>query len=427
MIFRRLSRFALCGFALGGFALGRFAPKRFTRFAFFALCVLCAICGANLATLNAYDFSKCKEFYLNTSQVFSLELSANGADSTKEIRAFHIGEGKYLAFVGVGIDSITNENILFYDRFVGLALFSGKKMTPKYDLLPITKSVQSLPLAGITSDSTTQGKIISTQKSLKNKAQFSRQIPPNAILSDICYQSYGISVGANRFIDKAYITRFLAENGARIYSDIGFEIETQKGALIVKSINPFVEFKFVRIVDSSANRANNANRVNQNSKNRTNQANLANQKSTDNPNESLRIGDEILAINGISVKNEDEFFDIASTLEIGKRATIRIRRGNIIMEFSFMPLKRERGFDESGTLLDFFGIVVDERLSVIRAPMNSIFKKGDRILRLNQIKVSNKAELNGAIWRVLRSRQDFSFLLTRKDFEFFITFKNEVK
>lgn len=409
MIFRRLSKIALNRFALGGFVLGRFAPKRFARFAFFALCALFILCGANLTTLNAYNFSKCKEFYLNTSQTFRLEISANGADSTKEIRAFHIGNSKYLAFVGEGIDSITNENILFYDRFVGLALFSGKKMTPKYDLLPITKSVQSLPLAGITSDSITQGKITSTQKSLKNKAQFSRQIPPNAVISDICYQSYGISVGANRFIDKAYITRFLAEKGARIYSDIGFEIETQKGALIIKSINPFVEFKFVRIVDSGANKAN-----------RTNQK-------SDNPPESLRIGDEILAINGISVKNADEFFDIASTLELGKRATIRIRRGNIIMEFSFMPLKRERGFDESGTLLDFFGIVVDERLFVIRAPIDSIFKRGDRILRLNQIKVSNKAELNSAIWRVLRGRQDFSFLLTRKDFEFFITFKNEVK
>ncbi len=382
--------------------------------------MLFILCGANLATLNAYDFSKCKEFYLNTSQIFTLEISANGVDSTKEIRAFHIGEGKYLAFIGEGIDSITNENVLFYDRFVGLALFSGKKMTPKYDLLPITKSVQSLPLAGITSDSTTQGKILSTQKSLKNKAQFSRSIPPNAILSDICYQSYGISVGANRFIDKAYITRFLAEKGARIYSDIGFEIEAKNGALIIKSINPFVEFKFVRIVDSGANQANQTNRTNQKS------ANLANQ-TTENITKSLLIGDEIVAINGISVKNADEFFDIASTLEIGKRATIRVRRGNIIMEFAFMPLRRERGFDESGTLLDFFGIVVDERLFVIRAPIDSIFKRGDRILRLNQIIVGNKAELNSAIWRVLRSRQDFSFLLTRKDFEFFITFKNEVK
>ena len=427
MIFRRLSKIALNRFALGGFALDRFAPKRFARFAFFALCALFIICGANPATLNAYNFSKCKEFYLNTSQIFSLEISANGVDSTKEIRAFHIGNSKYLAFVGEGIDSITNENVLFYDRFVGLALFSGKKMTPKYDLLPITKSVQSLPLAGITSDSITQGKILSTQKSLKNKAQFSHQIPPNAVISDICYQSYGISVGANRFIDKAYITRFLAEKGARIYSDIGFEIETQKGALIIKSINPFVEFKFVRIVDSGANRANLANRTNQTNLANQKSANLANQKSANNPPESLRIGDEIVAINGISVKNADEFFDIASTLELGKRATIRVRRGNIVMEFSFMPLKRERGFDESGTLLDFFGIVVDERLVVIRAPIDSIFKRGDRILRLNQIIVSNKAELNGAIWRVLLSRQDFSFLLTRKDFEFFITFKNEVK
>ena len=404
-----LKRFARFVLRFARFAPKRFAPNIFTRFAFF---VLCALGLANLTILNAYDFSKCKEFYLNTSQVFTLEISVNGANSAEEIRAFHIGDGKYLAFVGVGIDSITSENILFYDRFVGLALFSGKKITPKYDLLPIIKSVQSLTLAAITSDSTMQGKIISTQKSLKNKAQFSRQIPPNAILSDICYQSYGISVGANRFIDKAYITRFLAEKGGRIYSDIGFEVEAQNGALIVKSINPFVEFRLIKIIDSSENSANRANN--------------ANQKINDSP-KSLLVGDEILAINGVSIKNEDEFFDIASTLEIGKNATIRVRRGNIIMDFSFMPLKMERGFDERGTLLDFFGIVVDERLFVIRAPIDSIFRRGDRILRLNQIKVSDKATLNSAIWRVLLNKKDFSFLLTRKDFEFFITFKNEVK
>ncbi len=401
MIFRRLSKIVL-----GRFALCGFAPKRFARFIFFALC---AICGANLAILNAYNFSKCKEFYLNTSQVFELENSVNGENIAKKIRAFHIGDGKYLAFIGEGIDSITNPNILFYDRFVGLALFSGKKMTPKYDIIAITQSVQNLPLVAITSDSIMQGKITSNQKSLKNKAQFSRKIPPNAVISDICYQSYGISVGDNRFIDRAYITRFLAEKGTRIYSDIGFEIEAKNGALIVKSINPFVEFVFVKIVDSGANQAN-----------RTNQK-------TANITKSLLVGDEIVAINGISVKNEDDFFDIASTLEIGKRATIRIRRGSVIMEFAFMPLKRERGFNESGTLLDFFGIVVDERLVVIRAPIDSIFKRGDRILRLNQIKVHNKAELNSAIWRVLLSRKDFSFLLTRKDFEFFITFKSEIR
>lgn len=372
------------------------------KFALFAINIFLA----PLTILNAYDFSKCKEFYLNTSQVFVLESNTNSVHSTKKIRAFHIGEGKYLAFIGEGIDSITNQNILFYDRFIGLALFNGNKITPKYDLISITQSTKSLPLVAITSDSISQGTILDTQKSLKNRARFSRQIPPNAVLSDICYQSYGISTGSDRFIDKSYIMQFLQENGTRIYSDIGFEVETQKGSVIIKSINPFMEFVLVRIIDSNTNKNN--------------------QKSI-NTKETLRIGDEILSINDIVIKNEDDFFDAASTLEIGKMALIQIKRSNRIMEFSFMPLKRERGFNENGTLLDFFGIVVDERLNVIRAPLNSIFNRGDRILRLNQIIVSNKAELNSAILHVLNSKKDFSFLLTRKDFEFFITFKNEVK
>ena len=360
VIFRRLSlkicALAICvanqtnllhRFALFGFALF-FAPN----------------------ALNAYNFSKCAEFYLNTSQVFTIEadfganhsknsanlnnMNLNSADllidsRTKEIRAIHIGEGKYLAFIGTNAQSITSQNILFYDRFVGLALFSGKKISQKYDLIPITQSIQNLPLVAITSDSITQGKILQSQKSLKNKAIFSRQIPPNAVISDICYQSYGLGVGENRFIDKGYISRFLSENGAKIYSDIGFEVKAQKGALIVSYVNPFVRFTLL-----GANRS----------------ANLK-----DKTPESLRIGDELLAINGISIKNEDDFFDITTNLSLTQKTTIRIRRGGKIMEFAFMAMKRMRGFDERGSILDFFGIVVDENLNVIRVPLGSIFRQ----------------------------------------------------
>ena len=373
-----------------------------------------------VSQIEAYNFSKCAEFYLNTSQVFTIEAdfdanlganrsknsaNLNGTDSrTKEIRAIHIGDGKYLAFIGTSVETITSQNILFYDRFVGLALFSGKKISQKYDLIPITQSIQNLPLAAVTSDSITQGKILQSQKSLKNKAIFSHQIPQNAVISDICYQSYGLSVGDNRFIDKSYISRFFAENGAKIYSDIGFEVKAQKSALIVSYVNPFVRFMLLG-ANQSANRAN----------------------LKDKTPESLRVGDELLAINGISIKNEDDFFDNATNLDITKKATIRVRRGGKVMEFAFIPMKRMREFDERGSILDFFGIVVDENLNVIRAPLGSIFRQRDKILRLNQIIVENKAELDSAILRVLRQKSDFSFLITRKDFEFFITFKNGYK
>ena len=357
--------------------------------------------------LNAYNFSKCKEFYLNASQIFTLE-------GGKEIRAFHIGDGKYLAYGGISFSESKGKDLLKYDRFTGLMLFSGKKIVPKYDLIPITQSAKNMPLAAITDNTITQGKILRQQLSLKNKATFSRQIPPNAVISDICYQSYGLSTGSDKFIDIAYISRFLSENGVKIYSDIGFEIKAQKGAFIVSYVNPFVKFT---LLDSGVTQ-----------KNATNQkgANLANQKST-NATDSLKIGDEIVAINDTTLKNENDFFDTATTLPLGKKATIRVKRGDRILNFAFLPMKRVRGFDENGTMLDFFGIVIDDSLRVIRAPRASIFRANDRILRLNQIIIENKAELDSAILRVLREKWDFSFLITRKDFEFFITLKNEDK
>lgn len=369
--------------------------------AFFVANLVCNI------TLEAYNFSKCKEFYLNASQIFTLE-------GGKEIRAFHIGDGKYLAYGGTSFSESKGKDLLKYDGFTGLMLFSGKKIVPKYDLIPITQSAKNMPLAAITDNAITQGKILRQQLSLKNKATFSRQIPQNAVISDICYQSYGLSAGSDKFIDIAYITRFLSENGVKIYSDIGFEIKAQKGALIVSYVNPFVKFA---LLDSGANQ-----------KNATNQksTNLTNQKST-NATDSLKIGDEIVAINDTTLKNENDFFDTATTLPLGKKATIRVKRGDKILNFAFLPMKRVRGFDENGTMLDFFGIVIDDSLRVIRTPRASIFRANDRILRLNQIIIENKTELDSAILRVLREKWDFSFLITRKDFEFFITFKNEDK
>lgn len=369
--------------------------------AFFVANLVCNI------TLEAYNFSKCKEFYLNVSQIFTLE-------GGKEIRAIHIGDGKYLAYGGTSFSESKGKDLLKYDGFTGLMLFSGKKIVPKYDLIPITQSAKNMPLAAITDNAITQGKILRQQLSLKNKATFSRQIPQNAVISDICYQSYGLSAGNDKFIDIAYISRFLSENGVKIYSDIGFEIKAQKGALIVSYVNPFVKFT---LLDSGVTQ-----------KNATNQkgANLVNQKST-NATDSLKIGDEIVAINDTTLKNENDFFDTATTLPLGKKATIRVKRGDRILNFAFLPMERVRGFDENGTMLDFFGIVIDDSLRVIRAPSASIFRANDRILRLNQIIIENKAELDSAILRVLREKWDFSFLITRKDFEFFITFKNEDK
>lgn len=345
---------------------------------------------------------------MSVSQVFMLE-------SGEKIRAFHIGEGKYLAFVGVAKQAKSND-LLKYDAFMGLILFSGKKIIPKYDLIPITQNIKNLQLAAIAEDSITKGSILHAQESLKKPAIFSNKIPPNAVISDICYQSYGVGVGENRFIDNGYIVRFLSDLGSdsnRVYSDIGFEVKSQNNALIVSYVNPFIIFTPLNTNNAKAKQATTTSQTSQTPPLPTLQT-----------SQTLRVGDELLAINGVAIKNENMFFDIASNLDISKRAIIRIRRGDKMLEFAFLPLKRERDFGDKGTMLDFFGVIVDNQLNVIKATSASIFRIEDRILRLNQIIVANKAELDSAILRVLGDKRDFSFLITRNDFEFFILLKN---
>lgn len=364
----------------------------FARFCALCFCrvfnsriILSKFCGKFLVffilsveILEAYNFDKCKEFYKNTSQIFSL-------NDGKTIRAIHIGEGKYLAF-----SKENSSNSIKYDNFTHLLLLKGQNRPQKYTF---TSHKNAPKLIAITENNATNGKILQKGKSLKDNAIFSSQIPANAVISDICYQALGISVGGDKFIDTPYIERFLRDKNDKIYSDIGISVKNHKNAIIVESINPFAQIS----------------------------------KPTQPPAESLQIGDEILLIGDVKIKDEYHFFDIISNLNIAQTTTITAKRNGKIVKSPIQPFKRERAFNDKGTVLDFFGIIVDDNLVVLKSP--KIFKLNDKILRVNQIKVSDKMELDSAIKGILRQdstqktaiMQDLSFLIMRDDFEFFIT------
>lgn len=350
--------------------------------------VLSRFCGKflvffilSIGILEAYNFDKCKEFYRNTSQIFSLN---NG----KTIRAIHIGEGKYLAF-----SKENSSDSIKYDNFTHLLLLKGQNRPQKYTF---TSHKNAPKLVAITENNATSGKILQKGKSLKDNAIFSSQIPANAVISDICYQALGISVGGDKLIDTPYIERFLRDKNDKIYSDIGISVKNHKNAIIVESINPFTQFsKPIQTPPAQT------------------------------PAKSLQIGDEILLIGDVKIKDEYHFFDIISNLNITQTTTITAKRNGKIIKSQIQPFKRERAFDDKGTVLDFFGIIVDDNLMVLKSP--KIFKPNDRILRINQIKISNKMELDSAIKEIFRqdstqkTAQDLSFLIVRDDFEFFIT------
>ncbi|MGX2982647.1 DUF7488 domain-containing protein [Helicobacter sp. 23-1045] len=356
-------------------------PKKIARWRFWVIfrrlsLRFCVFIAVLIAPLSAYNFSKCAEFYLNTSQIFTLQSGA-------KIRAIHIGEGKYLAFSGE-----SSADSAKYDAFMRLILFDGKVLAQKYDLV-VPDSANLKNLATISENAILQGQILHLQKSLKDFGKFSQDIPPNAVISDICYQIYGIGIGDNRFIDSAYLKRFLARtlpHSVAKYSDIGFSIDAKNKII---AINPLMQ----KSAESK-------------------------RESTESSAKSLHLGDEVLAINGTKIKNQYDFFDISSNLEHGKIAQITIKRNDKILQIPVRAFERHRAFDENSVALDILGIIVNENLRVERDFAS--FKKGDKILRLNQIEISDKNALDSALNAALSHTQMLSFLVIRDDFEFFI-------
>ena len=330
----------------------------------------CVLALLLLSQASAYNFSKCSEFYFKTSQIFMLP-------SGTTVRAIHIGEGKYLAF-----SKENSADSAKYDPFMELIIFKGKNLAQKYDLIPPKKILDSAPkLAAISENAIVKGNILSAQKSLKDFGKFSREIPQNSIISDICYQVYGISIGGDKFIDSAYLARFL-ERKHSAYSDIAFSVSGTK----ISSINIIAQ----KFAESSPN--------------------------------SQNLGDEILAINGKKIKDEYDFFDTTSTMDSAKLAQITLKRGDKILQIPARVFKKHRAFSQSGTALDILGIIVDDDLRIQSAPKKyKFFAKNDKILRLNQIKIRNKTELDSALKKALSQGRTLSFLVVRKNFEFFIS------
>lgn len=338
----------------------------------------CVLTLLLLSQASAYNFSKCNEFYFKTSQVFML-------DSGTTVRAIHIGDGKYLAF-----SKENSADSAKYDPIMELIIFKGKNLAQKYDLIPPKKILDSAPkLVAISEKAIVQGNILSTQKSLKDFGRFSREIPQNSIISDICYQVYGISIGGDKFIDSAYLTRFL-ERKHSAYSDIAFSVSGKK----ISSINIIAQ----KIAQSCP------------------------QKNAESSPTSQNLGDEILAIDGKKIKDEYDFFDTTSTMDTTKLTQITLKRGDKILQIPARVFKKYRAFSQSGTALDILGIIVDDDLRIQSAPKKyKFFAKNDKILRLNQIKISNKTELDSALKKALSQGRTLSFLVVRKNFEFFIS------
>ena len=159
------------------------------------------VCG----TLWGYDYSRCGE---------RIALSVEKVGDSYGIA---IDKRRLLHYSKTPPKS---HKILKSDPFIGLYLLEAKRPKVPLELRDITSEVLEDGLGVGSVKGFKEGKITKRMSALLSYAQFSQKTPPNSVISSICYQFYGLGIGGNRFIESGYIKRFLEQKGA-LYGDLG--------------------------------------------------------------------------------------------------------------------------------------------------------------------------------------------------------------
>ncbi|MGX2970776.1 DUF7488 domain-containing protein [Helicobacter sp. T3_23-1059] len=327
-----------------------------------ALCFCaCGICLLSLVdSANAMSYAPCQNFYKQASA---------SIDSKRVFSITHGGKPYLLAYSKTPLHS---SKIIKKDIFLGLYLFSGK--TPlSYNIKPIDSYANSLSLAGVNASSAVVGVVVSSGRGIFDLARFSKPLPKDSVISNVCFQIYGFYAYDNYFVPKALIDRFLSQKGG-IYGDIG-----------------------VRIIESSQSQnlalQNPANpKSSQTTNPKSPKSIIVEQVDIFFPNNPFLPKDRIISINGESVKSSVDFEWKVANLSPNSTAKVSIMRYGKPQTLEVKVLHRQGGGLLSDTFLERFGVWLDENL-VIRSmktplPFNlSLLSEGDQLLWIDKVPI----------------------------------------
>lgn len=169
------------------------------------------------------DFSSCQNRYKETIL------------KTKDISAVPVIFNDKLYYVAYSKKPIIAEYVIKSDPFVGLYLFDVQHSSKGYMLKEIETLPDDVEVAIIGDKEIKKTKILQKQKGFLDYAKLKDSIRPNEIISNICYQIYGIGT-QNGFIDKKYLERFLSQDEV-YYGDIGVRLKDNSNQ--ISQIDPF--------------------------------------------------------------------------------------------------------------------------------------------------------------------------------------------
>jgi len=269
--------------------------------------------------------------------------------------------------------TIPHAKILKYDPFLSLYLIEDKKGF-RY---PFRINMRTpLGVAAVNDKMAIEGKIVKKQIGLNSFATFSEPLFYPSILTNSCCALEGI-VTPRGIIEKEYIKRFLKVKKVE-YGDIGIRVEDKKNRVVVKAFNPFLK---------------------------------------DNP---FRVGDCILKLDGIKVKDASTFMRKILFSKVGLTHKIEIKRASKILTCKVKTKKRRGGGYLSDTFLEFLGISFDKNLNIIaikKKAQKYQLKLGDKLLQVNLKDVTNEEDI---LKNISQNKKESHLLFQRDNFQFFI-------
>lgn len=332
--------------------------------------------------LLAYDYSHCVKYF----KAASTPVGSTYAISLKNNKDQH--------HILYSATRPKNAKILKADPFVGLYLIAAPKTKQSYEFLPLdSRTLKDKNLIFASSATPQKGTITKRQDGFLNYARFSAKASSNAVLGNICYQIYGLSIGGQKFIEYKYIKRFLDQKSP-YYGDLGIRTDGYSAKPIVSIIDPFM------------------------------------------PNNPFMPNDEILTINNQKISSAGELEWVMSNLKKDSSATITLKRNTQTITLKAKVGQRYGGFLLKETFLERFGIEIDKNMVIqsINPSLAGRFSKlrvGDRIEWINKqpILLANQTPMQAyERLKLLLSNAHFDerfggqmqFLIIRDQLEIFI-------
>lgn len=129
--------------------------------------------------------------------------------------------------------------ILKHDPFVGMYLLESKNELLPISLRSINKEILEDEMASILPQEGVSGKIQTRMQSPIDYATLNTPTFQNSLISTVCDHIYGIGIGKNQFIEKAYLERFVYSDSV-YYGDIGVRVfQNSEDRVEVNLIDPF--------------------------------------------------------------------------------------------------------------------------------------------------------------------------------------------